>query len=112
MSRPTAKDLAVAARDGLLDEMARLLAIGVAINDVVEFGGTALTQAAAADQRAAVQFLLEKGADINVVTAGNVSVVGIAAEKGFEAVTRLLCESGADLKIPDRVRSRMLTTAR
>jgi Ankyrin repeats (3 copies)/Ankyrin repeat len=100
---PTADALAMAARDGLINEMQRLLDLGIPINDIVPGGGTSLTQAAAAGQIDAVSFLLERGADVNAVTAGGVSVVAVAAEKGFEKLTRKLVESGADVSLVDRV---------
>jgi ankyrin repeat protein len=101
---PTAKDLAVAARNGDVDTMHRLLGVGVPVNEVVEFGGTALSQAAAANQVGSAAFLLDNGADINAVTAGGAPVIELAAEKGYEAVTQLLVDRGADLTRRDRVR--------
>lgn len=68
MSKPTAKELALAARDGKLDEMLHLLALGIAPNDEVEYGGTALHQAAAWGQLKAMELLMERGADINALT--------------------------------------------
>jgi ankyrin repeat protein len=103
MATPTTKDLAVAARDGKLDEMEALLQLPtVSIDEEVEFGGTSLSQAALANQLAAVTFLLDKGANINATTTGGMSVVALAAEKGFVEVTKALVERGADLALKDR----------
>lgn len=99
---PTAKDLAIAARDGKIDEMTALLGAGINVNDEVEFGGTPLTQAALANQVPSVAFLLENGASIDATTTGGMSVVALSAEKGFVEVTKMLVEKGADLSIRDR----------
>jgi ankyrin repeat protein len=69
MSSEGPKELAVAARNGDVRELARLLARGIDVNALVEFGGTALIQAAAAGQAEAAIALLDAKADIEAVTA-------------------------------------------
>jgi hypothetical protein len=63
------KEVAIAARNGDLAELARLLSRGIDVNAVVEFGGTALVQAAAAGQKDAVAALLDAKANIEACTA-------------------------------------------
>ena len=97
-------ELALAARDGDLPAMRRFLAAGAGVNDTVDVGGTALTQAAAADQLPALLFLLDEAhADVDAVTAGGHSVVAIAAEKGHERIVRALLAHGAKISLADRV---------
>jgi ankyrin repeat protein len=69
MAHATGKDLAVAAREGKLEAVDMYLKLGISPNEVVEFGGTALTHAAVNGHAAIVQLLLDSGALVNAVTA-------------------------------------------
>jgi ankyrin repeat protein len=74
MSKPTAKNLALAARDGKLDEMTELLKAGISPNEEVEYGGTSLHQAAAWGQGPAIELLLAHGAELESMTTVSATV--------------------------------------
>jgi ankyrin repeat protein len=102
---PTAKDLAVASRDGNLEVVKALIAKGISCNEICEFGGTAMHQAATSGQNEVVTFLIDsQQADVEKVTAGGATALHLATEKNHEAVVSTLCAKGAKLEAVDRVR--------
>jgi ankyrin repeat protein len=86
-----------AARDGNIDHIKTLLAFGANIDDTIWFKdqGTALHWAADAGQTETVEFLIEKGADVNVESEASESPLFYAARSGHADIVKLLLENGA-----------------
>ena len=82
--------------------MQALLDEGQDINGALKGSDPALFHAAAAGQVEMVQFLLDKGADVNGYTnAFKLTPLMMAASFGNEAVVRLLIEKGAEVNARD-----------
>jgi ankyrin repeat protein len=95
--------IGVAARNGELDEVKRLVASGVDINTPGRGAWTPLHEAASQGYSAVVQWLLENGADVNCKTvvvrgedAGK-SPLHVAVEGGHSDVVKLLVKRGAKI---------------
>ena len=119
------------ARAGLIDATRLLLAHGADIDAVEHWGGqSALHWAAAQQQPAMLQFLIDHGADINRVSAirhwdrttlneprpkhlnrGGFTALHFAAREGCTECVRVLAAAGANLDIHDPERVTPLNTA-
>lgn len=86
--------LMLAARQGDLRMAEELLKRGAQIN---RQGWTALHYAAAFNQRAMVDWLLEKDAYIDAESPGNITPLILAVRQGHEDLARHLVEQGADV---------------
>lgn len=62
---------------------------------------TALMKAINKSESAAVQQLIQQGADVNELDTNQDAPLVIAAYKGYEKITRMLLEAGADLGAVD-----------
>ena len=82
--------LILAAKNGDLDSIKILLAAGSNINAVDGLGSTALMVAIRNDQFETAAFLLDKGADPNIDTAGHVALHIAVARKNIETVKALI----------------------
>ncbi|KAJ5753759.1 uncharacterized protein N7511_007912 [Penicillium nucicola] len=88
--------LSAAATTGEEEVMRLLVDAGADVNDVHQ-GATALYLAARRNNISSVQFLLEEGADVDLMSGERFSPLLCAADKGHDAVLRLLLHAGADI---------------
>jgi hypothetical protein len=88
--------LSVAAKQNDVEELARLLAQGAAIDERDARGYSPLMLAAYAGHAEAFAFLLSRGADPNTADLAGNSVLMGAAFKGHYAMVRELLSAGAD----------------
>lgn len=87
-----------ASREGALETVRRLLAAGMDVNATGEDGETALMMAAREDEYSVAQFLIDKGAKVNVAMPNNGwTPLLLASREGAHQVIRLLLDKGADL---------------
>jgi hypothetical protein len=82
--------LMLAAGDGKVDEVARLLATGVDVNSVDIDGSDALMYAASGGQLEAVRLLLAAGADTRQVNQAGDSAKSLAKQQGFAEILELI----------------------
>jgi bla regulator protein BlaR1 len=94
-SNPSIKDLIASAQKGDVAEMGRLLQMGVDINGH-ESDRTPLLKAAESNQLGATKFLLQKGADPNVVSDTGYGYTALSLAKTPE-IADLLLAAGAHL---------------
>ena len=85
-----------AARNGWLRVATYLLDHGAEVNGS-QSGHAALNAAAEAGNRAMVELLLSRGADVNAMAGNNGTPLCMAAEKGFQAVVEVLLAHKADV---------------
>ena len=90
--------LLFAARDGDLESVKMLVAAGANINATTGIGETALMLAAHNDHTEAALFLLDKGADPNIVEAGHTALHFAVARKNMDLVKALIAHK-ADVNI-------------
>lgn len=92
------RQLGAAAEAGDVEALARLLAAGADVQRRGRAGRTALVEATIADRPAAVEILLDHGADVEApCRALGMTALGWAADIGSSALVRLLVARGADL---------------
>ncbi len=90
--------LLFAARDGDLEGVKMLVAAGANINATTGIGETALMLAARNDHTATALYLLDKGADPNIVEAGHTALHFAVARKNADLVTALIAHK-ADVNV-------------
>jgi hypothetical protein len=91
------RDLVGAASAGDVAGLARLLDSGVPVDATDDRGATALLAAVAADRRGAVQFLLDRGADVNAQAANRDSPWLLAGAEGRAQMLEAMLPHGPDL---------------
>jgi ankyrin repeat protein len=99
---------------GKKDEVERLLADGANVNEVGEWGRTALGWAVAGQHPDVVKLLLEKGARPNQAESYNgLTPLRLAVSKNAVQIVKLLLDYGADPNelIPSRYRHGLLSLA-
>ena len=90
--------LLFAARDGDIESAKMLIAAGANINATTGIGETALMLAARNDHTDVALFLLDKGADPNIVEAGHTALHFAVARKNLDLVKALIAHK-ADVNI-------------
>jgi len=90
--------LLFAARDGDLEGVKMLVAAGANLNATTGLGETALMLAARNDHTATALYLLDKGADPNIVEAGHTALHFAVARKNADLVTALIAHE-ADVNV-------------
>ena len=90
--------LATAAKAGRADLFTRLLDLGADINGKDENGETALTQAIM-HVPAGVPFLIERGANVNIIPRSQHTPLMVAVTAGNVGIARLLLAHGADVNL-------------
>lgn len=93
-------EMCVAASRGDLDRVKQLHEDGAHINHTLH-GSSALMKAAWMGHSEMLEFLLEKGADVNLTDSGSASALLVAVYKGHLEVAILLVEKGAALDQAD-----------
>ncbi len=93
--------LFVAAREGNLSEVKRLLDGGVNVNERDEKGVTALLGAAAKGQYEVAKFLLKKGANVDEKNEDGMTALMLVAAIGHSKVAKLLLDNDADVNAAD-----------
>ena len=89
----------VAAREGNLEEIRRLLKSGTDVNITSEYlGRTALHWAVQSKHKDVVELLISSGASIDVKAKDNRTPLHFAAEHGPKDIAELLIEGGADIE--------------
>ncbi len=94
LSRRKEKDLILAAEDGRLEIVRRLLRTGANPNAKSEGDFTALMWAAARGHLEVVTALLESGADLSARTRKGRTAIDIAAQEGHDHVVAVLRANG------------------
>ena len=86
-----------AAREGDIEHIRKLLALGVNINSRTYFGdqGSVLHRASSAGQIETVKFLIEKGANVNIRDEASVLPIHRAAENGHAEIVKILLDNDA-----------------
>ncbi len=93
--------LMVAAKQGELALVQRIVGFGVNINEVTLTGGTPFMFAVLGDHISVASWLHEQGADINAKGSNGWSAATIAGAKGQTAMAQWLIEAGANINAPD-----------
>jgi ankyrin repeat protein len=94
------QELVNAAERGDANAVTALLDQGVNVNAITEYGGGALHAAAQYGRAAIVEILLNRGADINLLTLENGwTALHFAAQKGYVSIVKLLLAHKSDVKI-------------
>ena len=91
------KSIQQAAREGDIEHIKTLLALGVNINSRTWFGdqGSALHRASSAGRTETVKFLIEKGANVNIKDEASVLPIHRAAGSGHADIVKILLDNGA-----------------
>ena len=86
-----------AAREGDIEHIKTLLALGVNINSRTFGGdqGSALHRASAAGQVETVEFLIEKGANVNIKDESSCLPIHSASVNGHSEIVKILLDNGA-----------------
>ena len=93
-----ASDIWAAADAGDLGAIERYLASGAAVNGPDgKFGSTPLLRAAVAGRAEAVELLIRRGADVNVVDQARSTPLHAAAFLGHEKTVHALVQNGANV---------------
>jgi ankyrin repeat protein len=98
--------LSRAALNGWLKVAAYLLDHGADVNGGANSGATALYEAAGAGNRAMVELLLRRGAEVNATQspqalAAMPTALAVAVSRGFPAVVEVLLAAKADVNVPN-----------
>lgn len=96
------QSLVLAARNGDLAEVQRLINAGASVNVIDESGTTPLHWAAFGGHQRVVKELIAEGALVNVPDKDSFSPLDTAAQKGFAKIVQLLIKAGANLEARDR----------
>lgn len=100
-----------AAYSGNIEQLHRLIKIGIDVDTCDEHGTTALSFAALQGKTAAVKLLLEKGADTEKANLSGFTPLFRAAARGHVRDLRLLIQAGADLTARDNLGATILHSA-
>jgi ankyrin repeat protein len=89
-----------AARDGDIEHIKTLLALGTNVDNKIWGGdqGTALHWAAGAGQTETVEFLIERGADVNISNEASAAPLEYAVRSGHAEIAKILLDNGADVE--------------
>jgi len=109
--RPSTEQFLLAARQGEVDQIQRLLDRGLSIGVTDRDGRTALHVAARWGRDEVVTVLLERGAPIEATDLEGRTPLHIAAKENQETATKLLLDHGAQLGAIDRYGSTPLHVA-
>ena len=93
--------LMLAARNGDLEEVKRLIRNGADVNRANDNGGTPIMYAALGGNLNIVKLLIELGADPNAVAKNGWSALMISAAKGYAAIAQQLLDNAADPNLQD-----------
>ena len=93
--------LMLAARDGNMEEVKRLLKNGADVNRANKNGGTPIMYATLGGNLNIVKILIELGADPNAAAENGWTALMISAAKGYSAITKQLLDSAADPNLQD-----------
>jgi peptidoglycan/LPS O-acetylase OafA/YrhL len=108
----SASTIWAAARAGDLDAIERHLKNGVAVDAIdPDRGGTPMMWAVSAGRAEAVQRLIDRGADVNVVGGDGGTALHGAAFLGHETTVEVLIRNGANLNVANKDGSTPLDTA-
>ena len=97
-----ATDLHVAAKQGNVKKVKRLLAQGIDVNALSSSGYTPLHVAAALDKRRVTKLLLLSGSKINARTSSGRTPLHLSAHRGHLKMVKFLLSQGANPSIKDR----------
>ena len=84
--------------------VAQLLKAGAAVNQVNDYGATALSEAAVTGNVEVLRLLLKAGADVNAGNALGQTALMVIARTSNVAAARLLLRSGAKVNVAEKVR--------
>jgi len=101
----------IAAVNGSLEEVQRLVEDGMSLDCGDPFGRTALWGAAKNGHKSIITFLLQNGSCVNVPDCEGVTPLGIAAREGHDGVVRELLNHGAMVNITDAYFSTLFSAA-
>ena len=93
--------LMLAAKEGRLDIVQKLLARGAEVDIKNENGGTSLMFAVLSADLPTVQVLINRGADVNVTAKFDWTALMVAAAKGYTDIAQELLDNGADVNSRD-----------
>lgn len=94
-------ELLLAAQNGEIDTVQRLLETGEDVNEKGSDGSTALVWAAREGHAEIVQVLLDAGADVNAVSKGGWRALNWAVDNGHSEIVQILLQAGADVNAKD-----------
>lgn len=101
-----------AALNGHFNELRKLIEEGAPVNEPHSISGwTALTAAATWEHKEIVVYLIQHGANVNVVGLANDTPLYHAARRGNLEIVKLLLEAGADPALKTKFGSTPLTAA-
>ena len=93
--------LMLAAREGNVEAVKRLLKNGADVNIANKNGGTPIMYATLGGNLNIVKILIELGADPNAAAKNGWSALMISAAKGYSAITKQLLDNAADPNLQD-----------
>ena len=91
------KQLFEAAKNGDLQDVTKLVGLGVDVNAVDKYGDTTLHLATENGHAAIVEYLVTRGADVNTINEDGDTALHWAAYCGHAAIVELLVSNGADM---------------
>ncbi|EAX95924.1 hypothetical protein TVAG_360840 [Trichomonas vaginalis G3] len=85
-----------AAKNGNIEELARMIGLGVNVDSTVEDKSTALHFAAYENQIETIRYLIDMNASVNAKNERGLTPLHIAASEGNDLAVCVLIESGAN----------------